>query len=218
MAARHALSKNRVPAAMKPRPLSVLLRFCLAGFAAAGLAAVGVAVARHPVQPDIPAAARQASRSASPSPAMPKPRPAAPGESESAAAEFLDLKSRCTGEADRYRCGLFFRQWADRDFAAALACADRQPAGPWREDMFGWLALVVARLSPAEAATMADRDMKPGSVRNETAIAILHQWARTDLARAAAWADSFPRGPFRDRALDEVAGFMSDVPPARSPN
>ena len=139
-------------------------------------------------------------------------------KSESARAAFLHHQTHGTTEADRYRCGIFFRQWAERDFAAALECADSQPAGPWREEMFGWLALVVARLNPAEAATMADRDMKPGPVRNETAIAILHHWARTDLVRAAAWADSFPQGPFRDRALDEVAGFMSDVPPVRSPN
>lgn len=193
---------------MKPRPQSVRLHFCLAGIAAAGVLAAGLMVARPPSPAEVPVVVRSVP--------LPSSR-TAPAETESRVA-FLDLKSQVVSEADRYRCGLFFRQWADRDFAAALACADRQPAGRWREEMFGWLALMVARLSPAEAATMADRDMKPGPVRNETVIAILHQWAHTDLARAAAWADSFPRGPFRDRALDEVAGFMSDVPPVRSLN
>jgi hypothetical protein len=193
---------------MKLRPQSVRLHFCLAGIAAAGVVAAGLAVARHAP----PAAAPVVVRS--------RPLPSsriAPAETESRAA-FLDLKSQVTSEADRYHCGIFFRQWAARDFAAALDCADRQPAGRWREEMFGWLALVVARIDPAEAAMMAERDMQPGPVRNETVIAILHQWAHIDLARAAAWADSFARGPFRDRALDEVAGFMSDVPPVRSLN
>lgn len=193
---------------MKPRPQSVRLHVCLAGIGAAGVLAAGLMVARPPSPADAPVVVRlfslPSSRSA---PAEPEPRIA-----------FLDLKSQAVSAADRYRCGILFRHWADRDFAAALECADRQPAGPWREEMFGWLAMVVARMSPAEAATMADRDMNPGPVRNETVMAILHQWARIDLARAAAWADSFPLGPFRDRALDEVAGFMSDVPPARSPN
>jgi len=131
---------------------------------------------------------------------------------------FLHLKAHGFGEADHYRCGLLFRQWADRDFAAAFDCAERQSSVKWREEMLGWLALVVAQSNPAEAAAIADRDMKPGPVRTETSISILHQWARTNLARAAAWADSFPQGAFRDRALDEVAGFMGDVPPASSPN
>ncbi|CAM3048498.1 hypothetical protein [Rariglobus hedericola] len=193
---------------MKPRPQSVRLHLCLAGIVAAGVLAAGLMVARPSSPNEAPVVVRSlplaSSRIAQ---AETAPRIA-----------FLDLKSQVVSEADRYRCGILFRQWADRDFAAALECADRQPAGPWREEMFGWLALVVARLNPAEAATMADRDMKPGLVRNETVISILHLWARTDLARATTWADSFPPGAFRDRALDEVAGFMSDVPPERSPN
>lgn len=172
------------------------------------MVAAGLAVARHASPTDVPVVVRS------------RPLPSAriaPPKAEPCAA-FLDLKTGVVSEADRYQCGILFRQWAGRDFAAALDCADRQPAGRWREEMFGWLALVVARVDPAEAATMTERDMKPGPVRNETIIAILHQWARIDLARAAAWADSFARGPFRDRALDEVAGFMSDVPPVRSLN
>ncbi len=193
---------------MKPRPQSVRLHVCLVGIAAAGVVAAGLMVARPLSPTDAPVVVRSFP--------IPSSRPA-PAETEPRTA-FLDFKSQVVSEADRYRSGILFRQWADRDFAAALERADSEPAGPSREEMFGWLAMVVARLNPAEAATMADRDMKPGPVRNETVISILHLWARTDLVRATSWADSFPQGPFRDRALDEVAGFMSDVPPARSPN
>jgi hypothetical protein len=128
-------------------------------------------------------------------------------------AVFLHLKAHGSGEADRYRHGIFFRQWADRDFKAAFDYAELQPADAGREELFGSLALVVARLSPAEAATIADRDMVPGPVRNETSMSILHQWARVDLARAAAWADSFPQGPLRDRALDEIDGRLRSATP-----
>jgi hypothetical protein len=208
MAARHALSASRIPAAMKPRPSSVRLHFCLAGIAAAGVVAAALLISRPPSPTDAPVVVRSLP--------IPSSR-TAPAETEPRIV-FLDLKAQVVSEADRYHCGIFFRQWAGRDFVAALDCAERQPAGRWREEMFGWLALVIARVDPAEAATMTERDMKPGPVRNETVIAILHQWAHIDLARAAAWADSFARGPFRDRALDEVAGFMSDVPPVRSLN
>jgi hypothetical protein len=193
---------------MKPRPQSVRLHVCLAGIAAAGVVAVGLMVARPSSQIDAPVVVRS----------FPRPSLRATPAETAPCTAFPELKSQAVSEADRYRRGILFRQWAERDFAAALDRADRQPAGPWREEMFGWLAMVLARLNPAEAAMMADRDMKPGPVRNETVISILHLWARTDLVRATAWADSFPQGPFRERALDEVAGFMSDVPPARSPN
>lgn len=135
-----------------------------------------------------------------------------------ARAVFLHFAAHEAGEPGRYRRGVYFRLWARRDFKAALDYADRETVENRREEMLGWVALVVAEADPAEAATIADRDMRPGPERVETSMAILHQWARVDLSRAAVWADSFPHGPVRDRALDEVAGFMRDVPPARSAN
>lgn len=136
-----------------------------------------------------------------------------PAARDAARAAFFNLKTNSSGETDRYRCGILFRQWAELDFTAALECADGQPAGGWREEMFGWLALVIAPLSPAEAAAIADYDMQPGAVRSETAISILHQWAQVDATRAAAWADSFPQGPLRERAFNEVAGRLRPATP-----
>ena len=133
-------------------------------------------------------------------------------------AAFLHLRAHGIGEADRHREDIVFRRWAGRDFGAAFDYADRLPFGKSREETFGWLALVVAESDPAEAAVMAGRDMQPGPERTEASIAILHRWSRVDLAAAAVWADTLPAGPFRDRALDEVAGFLKDVPPARSPD
>ncbi|MDF3056382.1 MAG: hypothetical protein K0R17_597 [Rariglobus sp.] len=211
---------------MKPPPSSLHLLNTLAGLVAAGAIVAGVEMTRRPSQSDSPAAARHAplpssqtkmkveSRRTVPSIV----RPAVLNEREAVRVAFLHLKTHGFSDADRYRCGILFRRWAELDFTAAFECADRQASGIWREEMLGWLALVVARLSPAEAAVIVDRDMQPGVVRAETAISILHQWARTDLAQAAAWADSFPQGPLRDRALDEVAGFLSTVPPSQSPN
>lgn len=137
-------------------------------------------------------------------------------------AAFLHLAGEAVGvageagAADRHRADQLFRRWAARDVSAAFAHAERQPPGARREVLFGLLALVVAEADPAEAALIAAQDMRPGPERAETVIAVLHQWARRDLPRAADWADSFPRGALRDRALDEIAGFLRDVPPVRS--
>lgn len=137
-------------------------------------------------------------------------------------AAFLHLAGEAAGlageagAADRHRADQLFRRWAARDVSAAFDHAERQPPGARREVLFGLLALVVAEADPAEAALIAAQDMRPGPERAETVIAVLHQWARRDLPRAADWADSFPRGALRDRALDEIAGFLRDVPPVRS--
>ncbi|MET0262517.1 MAG: hypothetical protein ABW223_06445 [Rariglobus sp.] len=127
-------------------------------------------------------------------------------------AAFLYLTRHGSGQADTYLSHVYFRQWAARDFTAAFDHAERQPTGAPREELFGALALLVVRANPAEAAAMTEQDMRPGPVRTETAISILHQWALADLERAASWATTFPEGPERERALREIDGLVASFP------
>lgn len=124
------------------------------------------------------------------------------------AADTTDL-----GGAAPYIRGNLLQQWAARDFSAALAHADFQPPGAIREEMFGRLALVLAKSLPREAAAIVADDMAPGEIRAEAAISVLHHWLREDPSAAAGWAAAFPPGPLCDRALAEVVN--ASTAPAR---
>lgn len=126
------------------------------------------------------------------------------------AAERADL-----GAASFYIRGTLLQRWAEQDFAAALAHADLQPPGPAREEMFGRLALILARSLPREAAALVAHDMAPGEIRAEAAISVVHRWAREDPGSAAAWAAAFPPGPLRERALAEAADTARATAPDR---
>jgi hypothetical protein len=134
------------------------------------------------------------------------PSAPAPAENDPRAA-FLQLKKQSPGRADDHLALSAFREWAAADFSAAFDEAERHPPGRLREELFGALALVVARSQPAAAAEMTERDMTPGAVRTETAISVLHQWALADLEQAAGWAATFSRGPERERAIRELEGI-----------
>lgn len=122
---------------------------------------------------------------------------------------FFQASTQATDRSDAYSRELLFGKWAEADFAAALDFADRQPPGDLREALMASLALVVAGLSPAEAALIVMEDMAPGPRRTEALISVVHQWARRDPGAAMSWAGALAPGPLRERALEEIERFMA---------
>jgi len=51
------------------------------------------------------------------------------------------------------------------------------------------------------------KQIPPGLTQTEAAIMVVHQWALRDPAGAASWVESFPEGPIRDRAVNELKGL-----------
>ena len=127
---------------------------------------------------------------------------------------FLYWQAHGSGEATDYLRELLFRRWADDDFMGAIDYAERQSSGNTHEEMMGGLTLALARLSPSGAATMIDQDMTSGPVRTETAASVVHMWALRDIKGASNWAATLPRGPLRDRVLNEVTAFAETTGPS----
>ena len=98
------------------------------------------------------------------------------------------------------------QQWAEQDESAAYQWAAGQPPGDERDRLLGRIALVQSKSAPDLAARMVAQQISPGAVQDEAAISVLYQWAAIDRNAALAWAESFPAGNLRDRAIREVEG------------
>jgi hypothetical protein len=109
-----------------------------------------------------------------------------------------------TNSAAQYLLSNMAQQWADHDLQAASAWALAKPEGEQRDSLLQRIAMVQAQTDPAGAATMLVQQMQPGATQNEAAISVLYQWAQKDAAAALAWAEAFPAGDLRDRAILEV--------------
>jgi hypothetical protein len=79
-----------------------------------------------------------------------------------------------------------------------------KPPGEQRDQLLQRIAFVVAKTNPAEAAQLVSQQMSPGQTQTEAAISVLYQWTQQDPAAAMAWAESFPPGDLRERAINEV--------------
>lgn len=101
------------------------------------------------------------------------------------------------------------QQWAERDGAAALSYALDKPAGEEQERLLGRIAFARAQSDPAQAANFVAEKISPGEIQAEAAISVLHQWALRDAPAAAAWAQSFPEGALRVRAIQEVENLTA---------
>ena len=100
-------------------------------------------------------------------------------------------------------------QWAEKDMQAASDWALGKPEGAQRDRLLQRVAFVKARTDPQEAARLVFEKMSPGPDQNEAAVSVLCQWARRDAGAALAWAESFPPGELRERALEEVVAVAS---------
>jgi hypothetical protein len=98
-------------------------------------------------------------------------------------------------------------QWASSDLSSASSWATSRPDGEQREQYMSRIAYVWAQSSPSDAARFVVEQIPPGLTQTEAAIMVVHQWALRDPAGAASWVESFPEGPIRDRAVNELKGL-----------
>jgi hypothetical protein len=98
------------------------------------------------------------------------------------------------------------QQWAEQDALAAYAWAVNKPAGKERDRLLGRIAYVESKTHPEDAARLVALQISPGATQDEAAISVLYQWTTRDADAAMAWAQSFPEGNLRDRAIKEVEG------------
>ncbi|HEY8961649.1 MAG TPA: hypothetical protein VIM57_05525 [Luteolibacter sp.] len=98
-------------------------------------------------------------------------------------------------------------QWASTDLAAARAWTETQPPSEFRSELAARIGFVLAQTDPEAAAHYVIKQTEPGPSQTEAAISVLHQWLKKDPEAAAAWANAFPPGPLRERALQEVEGM-----------
>lgn len=100
--------------------------------------------------------------------------------------------------------GNLAQQWALQDMQAATGWALARTPGEQRDRFLQRIAFVESQTNPEEAARLIVEKMSPGPTQNEAAISVLYQWAQVNAGAALAWAESFPAGDLRDRAIAEV--------------
>jgi len=119
--------------------------------------------------------------------------------------------------AERYAGGCsnllenMVHQWADRDEPAAHDYALKKAPGEERDRLLGRVAFVLSKENPTEAARLVVEEISPGEAQNEAVMSVLHQWALRGPEQAFAWAQLFPEGALRERALKEVENLVSQT-------
>lgn len=138
---------------------------------------------------------------------------ALPQLSATNAAAAMNLAERyfgnSTNRVTQYLLNCLAQQWAGQDFPTASNWALSQPAGEHRDYLVQRLAMVLSETKPDDAAKLVSEQMLPGPTQNEAAISVIYQWARKDANGALAWAESFPAGDLRDRAISEVKNVVA---------
>jgi len=128
-------------------------------------------------------------------------------------AAAVTLAEQCLGEgtnnAAQYLLGNMAEQWAGQDMQAASAWALAKPAGEQRDLLLQHIAFAESKTDPYQAAQLVASQISPGQTQNEAAMSVLYQWTQEDAPAAMAWAESFPAGDFRDRAIKEVKNVSS---------
>jgi thioredoxin-like negative regulator of GroEL len=126
--------------------------------------------------------------------------------------------SSSTNEVAQFLLDNLTQQWADQDLSAASAWALAKPAGEQRDRLLQRIAMAESAANPAEAGRLISEQMSPGQFQNEAAISVIYQWAQKDAAAAMAWAESFPAGDLRDRAIKEVKNVSTYAAAAAAGN
>lgn len=126
---------------------------------------------------------------------------------ESDPAQAVALAERYAGGCTYLLENLVY-QWSERDEPAARAYALARPAGDERDRLLARVALTRAKENPYEAAILVIQETAPGDIQNEAVMSVLHQWALRDPTKALAWAQLFPEGDLRTRALKEIENIL----------
>jgi hypothetical protein len=134
----------------------------------------------------------------------------------------VKLAENCLGEGTNNTAQFLLdnmtQQWASQDMPAASAWALAKPAGEQRDRLLQRIAIAESSDNPADAAQLISQQMSPGPTQNEAAISVVYQWAQTDAKAAMAWAESFPAGDLRDRAIKEVKNVSAYAAAAAAGN
>jgi hypothetical protein len=99
-------------------------------------------------------------------------------------------------------------QWCEKETKDAVDWAHEQPPGEWRERLLSRASFVLSKSDPTAAAQLVS-GLEPGTVQDEAAMAVLHQWALQDSSAALRWAEAFPESTLRDRALAEISNLRN---------
>lgn len=106
-------------------------------------------------------------------------------------------------------CGLLeclAMQWCEKESEVVLNWASEQPPGEWRERLLARASFVISKSDPAAAARLVS-GLEPGTVQEEAAMSVLHQWALQDSSAALRWAEAFSQPTLRERALAEISNL-----------
>ena len=108
-------------------------------------------------------------------------------------------------------CGLLeclTMQWCEKECATVVDWAREQPPGEWRDRLLSSASFVLSKSDPAAAAALVS-GLEPGTVQDEAAMAVLHQWALQDSSAALRWAEAFSEPTLRERALAEISNLRN---------
>lgn len=95
-------------------------------------------------------------------------------------------------------------QWAATDLRGARAWIGAQPPGEMKAQLAARIGYLWSRTEPENAANYVLDEIPPGENQVEAVISVLHQWAESDRRGAMAWAQAFPQGELRERAMREA--------------
>jgi hypothetical protein len=107
------------------------------------------------------------------------------------------------------------RKWAEADLVKAFVWASALPPDDEarRDRVVKGIALALAQVAPAEAASLVARHIHPDSaVHIDAAIEVLRAWAAQEYSGAMAWASLFPSGALRERGIEELANVAATQP------
>jgi hypothetical protein len=128
-------------------------------------------------------------------------------------AAAVTLAENCLGNSTnnvaQYLLDNMAQQWASQDMQAASVWAMAKPPGEERDHLLQHIAFVESKTDPYQAAQLVVQQIPSGPTQNEAAMSVLYQWAQQDAAAALAWAESFPAGDLRDRAIKEVKNVQA---------
>lgn len=106
--------------------------------------------------------------------------------------------------------GGLVQTWAETDLLGALGWTLQQPADPSRDALLARVAVVQARLQPAQAAQMVMTQMSSGQVREAAMLDVMQQWAAQDVEAARNWVTRLHDADLRERVHDELSRMDGD--------
>jgi hypothetical protein len=101
-------------------------------------------------------------------------------------------------------------QWCEKEPEPVLDWALTQPQGEWRNRLVARASFVVSKLDPVRAAQLVS-GLEPGTLQDEAAMAVLHQWALQDSSAALQWGEAFAEPALRERALAEISNLRNPM-------